>query len=310
VSARLAVTVLVGAMGLAGCGGTAPVDPPAVAESVVERSAPDDSPVSSESTPASTHLPNQPGDTPAEPATDVVAAKSEVQRPVWLGRRALPLRGDGFGEVLATPPELVNRRLPTIDLMPAPDGREFTATAAPVPDDVAARSTWTPQCPVALDELAYLTVSFWGFDDRPHTGELLVHTSVADSVVDVFRRLYEARFPIEQMRIVAAEELDAPPTGDGNNTTAFACRPIRGGTRWSQHAYGLAIDVNPFHNPYHKGGLVLPELASAYLDRGWLRPGMVVAGDVVTEAFAAIGWMWGGDWQRSKDWMHFSLTGR
>ena len=65
-----------------------------------------------------------------------------------------------------------------------------------------------------------------------------------------------------------ADELDAPPTGDGNNTGAFACRPTRGATSYSQHAYGLAIDVNPFQNPYVKGDLVLPELASSYLERG------------------------------------------
>ena len=65
---------------------------------------------------------------------------------------------------------------------------------------------------------------------------------------------------------------------------------------WSEHAYGRAIDINPFHNPYERGDVVLPELASAYLDRGNVRPGMIVAGDAVTQAFAAIGWGWGGEW--------------
>jgi hypothetical protein len=82
-----------------------------------------------------------------------------------------------------------------------------------------------------------------------------------------------------------------------------------GSGNWSQHAFGLAIDVNPFHNPYLKGDLVLPELASTYLDRANVRPGMVERGDVVYDAFAAIGWGWGGEWNSLYDWMHFSQNG-
>ena len=76
------------------------------------------------------------------------------------------------------------------------------------------------------------------------------------------------------------------------------------------HAYGLAIDVNTFHNPYVKGDLVLPELATAYLDRSNVRPGMILPGDAVVEAFAAMGWEWGGEWNTLKDYMHFSENGR
>jgi hypothetical protein len=169
--------------------------------------------------------------------------------------------------------------------------------------------TWTPRCPVALRDLRYVTVAFWGFDRRPHTGELVLHERVARDVVGVFRRLYRERFPIEQMRLVTTADLRAPPTGDGNNTAALVCRPVRGGDEWSAHAYGLAVDVNPFQNPYRNGDLVLPELASAYLDRGWRRPGMVRPGGVVVDAFARIGWSWGGDFDSVIDPMHFSATG-
>ena len=105
--------------------------------------------------------------------------------------------------------------------------------------------------------------------------------------------------------------MSAPPTGDGNDTASFACRPSTGSTTtWSRHAYGLAIDVNPFHNPYVKGAVVLPELATAYLDRGNVRPGMIVSNDVVVRAFRSIGWEWGGDWKTLKDYQHFSDNGR
>jgi hypothetical protein len=239
-------------------------------------------------------------------ATEPLAAS----RPGWLGMRELPRRGDGFGQAQPTPEELVDRRLPPPEHLPPPASDDFEATIVPVSDDVLERSTWSSSCPVGRDELRYVTVAFRGFDDRSHTGELLVHHSAAEELVDVFEALYEARFPIEEMRIVTPEELDAPPTGDGNNTTAFVCRPGVGGATWSEHAFGLAVDVNPFHNPYVRGDLVLPELAGAYLDRDDHRPGMIQPGDVVTESFASIGWGWGGTWRSSTDWMHFSANGR
>jgi hypothetical protein len=170
-------------------------------------------------------------------------------------------------------------------------------------------ATWKPGCPVGLADLRYVTVSFRGFDGRPHTGELVVNQRVATAVVSVFARLYRARFPIEEMRLVTTADLEAHPTGDGNNTAAFVCRAARKQTRWSAHAYGLAVDVNPFQNPYRRGDLVLPELAGAYLDRDRRRPGMVRPGDAVTAAFAGLGWTWGGTWRTPKDFMHFSATG-
>ena len=243
---------------------------------------------------------------PPPPAPTTTAA------PAWVvGATPLPLRPDGFGQVLPTPPVLVDRRLPTGSARPAPPRDEFEAAISPLSDEVVARMgrTWQPGCPVGLEELRYVTVTFWGFDGQHHTGELVVHRDVAEQVVQVFCELHRARFPIEEMRLVTDADLDAAPTGDGNNTAAFVCRPVRGGSSWSAHAYGKAVDVNPFHNPYRRGDLVLPELASAYLDRGDVRPGMVVDGDVVTRAFEAVGWHWGGRW-RSPDWMHFSASGR
>ena len=153
-------------------------------------------------------------------------------------------------------------------------------------------------------------MTYRGFDHARHSGEMLVNGSVAHDVVDVFRQLYDVRFPIESMGIARREDLDAPPTGDGNGTGSFACRPVRGGTEYSQHAYGLAVDLDPFQNPYHRGDVVLPELASSYLDRAWLRPGMITPDGPVVRAFASIGWEWGGTWSSLKDYQHFSLTGR
>ena len=170
--------------------------------------------------------------------------------------------------------------------------------------------TWSSGCPVPLSGLRHLRLSFHGFDGRPHTGELVVHASVAGDVLDVFGRLFAASYPIEEMRLPTTADLDAPPTGDGNNTVAYVCRNTIGATTLSAHAYGLAVDVNPFLNPYRKGDLVLPELASAYLDRSRHRPGMILRGGVVTRAFARVGWTWGGDFRSVWDPMHFSANGR
>ncbi len=236
-------------------------------------------------------------------------------RPDWLGTRILPREDDGFGQRLPTPPELIDRRLetPPLPFLPAPQpgDERFVAEITTVPDRVAERSTWNPACPVPLEVLRYVTVRFFGFDGRVHAGELIVHEDVAHDIVQVFAELHELRFPLEEVRVIRSEELDAPPTGDGNVTSAFVCRPVAGGTRWSEHAYGRAIDINPFHNPYVRGDVIIPELAGSYTDRDDVRPGMVVPGDAVTQAFTRIGWGWGGDWTGAAvDPMHFSVSGR
>ena len=279
------------------------------------------SPNGGEATPSTTPLPAASTTaqvvttiSPTVPTTTTIAVTtttiSPFARPDWLGTRLLPLRPDEFGEVQPTPVEFEDRQLETLDLLPPPTGEEYEATSGPIPPEVLARSSWVPECPVTLDDLVYLTMSHFGFDGRFHTGEMIVNATVADDVVEVFRQLHEARFAIEQMRVITIEEIDAHPTGDWNDTTSFVCRPAVGSSSWSQHAFGTGIDINPFHNPYLKGDLVLPELASAYLDRDDVRVGMIIAGDVATKAFSNIGWGWGGNWSSLKDWMHFSVSGR
>lgn len=228
-----------------------------------------------------------------------------------LGARPLPLRPDGLGVVRPTPAELVVRRYATVDLLPPPSDHRFHSSIGPVTESIRERmgETWSPACPVGLADLRYVTVSFRGFDGLPHTGELVVAASEAEDVVSVFAALFEADFPIEEMRLPTTADLEAHPTGDGNNTAALVCRSKVGGSSWSAHAYGLAIDVNPFNNPYQKGDVVLPELASSYLDRSWHRPGMIGPGSIAVREFARIGWSWGGGWTSLKDYQHFSATG-
>ncbi|MFP3913295.1 MAG: M15 family metallopeptidase [Actinomycetota bacterium] len=249
--------------------------------------------------------------TPPPPTTTSLALPEGVTDPPgWLGERPLPVDEEGEAVPQPTPPELVDRRFTTTDLLPPPPDDSFHSSIGSVPPEVAERSTWSEECPVDLEDLAYVTITFLGFDQEPHTGELMVAEAVAEDVVSVFRRLYEAEFPIEQMRITSPRDLEADPTGDGNVTAAFVCRPVTGGSGWSQHAYGLAIDINPFHNPYVRGDIVLPELAGAYADRDRDLPGMIHEGDPVTRAFDDIGWGWGGRWTSLDDPQHFSRNGR
>jgi D-alanyl-D-alanine carboxypeptidase-like protein len=278
---------------LAGCSTDAPVAEPPLPPSP----------------PAST--PTAPPPNPSPTPTATPTPESGTVPPSWLGTRPLPLRPDGYGQAQPTPPELDPRRFTLPDQLPALPGTGFASSIEAVPAEVLARSTWDPGCPVAADELSYVRLAFWGFDDRRHTGELLLNRSVAREVVTVFHRLYDERFPFEQLRITPRSELDAPPTGDGNDTGAFVCRPTTGSaSTYSQHAYGLAIDLNPFQNPYVKGDLVLPELASTYLDRDDVRPGMITPDSVVVRAFDEIGWTWGGTWSELLDFQHFSRNGR
>ncbi len=262
----------------------------------------------------------------AEPTATVTVTATPTETPTpspspspsptfsdWVvGAHALPPRPDGFGEIGPTPPQLRNRRLPTEDLLPPPADGRFHATVEPVTRAFVRRTdlAWKPGCPVPLADLRVLTMGFHGFDGGVHTGRLVVNASVADDVVGVFRTLFAAGFPLEQMTLATNAGLEAAPTGDGNETSAYACRPTTGATTWSAHAYGLAVDVNPFMNPYHKGDLVIPELASSYLDRSWRRPGMIFRDGVVWRAFHAVGWTWGGDFHSLKDLHHFSANGQ
>ena len=185
----------------------------------------------------------------------------------------------------------------------------FTGTVHPVGRDDLPHS-WRPGCPVGPAQLRLVRLSYWGFDRRVHVGALVVRDRVADDVVKVFRRLYSERFPIRRMRKVDAYRGSDDASMAADNTSAFNCRFVSGTRRWSQHAYGEAIDVNPVENPYLQGARVSPPAGRAYLDRSRARRGMAVEGGVLVRAFDSVGWKWGGRWTGSRDYQHFSTTGR
>lgn len=192
------------------------------------------------------------------------------------------------------------------------------ATIQPLPAPLKTQlkdGYWKSGCPVQLSQLRLLTVKHWGFDGKAHTGQLIVNQKAAAPLQRVFTKLYTLRFPIRHMRLSDAY----PPGGpipDTDITASFECRravpsPCSGGTasrNWSNHAYGLAIDINPSENPYVGCGMTRDPARLVYVNRTKLRPGMVTP--AVVAAFRSIGWGWGGSWTGdTKDYMHFSWNG-
>jgi hypothetical protein len=193
----------------------------------------------------------------------------------------------------------------------------LTTSVQPLPGQMHARLNgpfWRAGCPVPLSDLRLLTTKYWGFDARPHAGQLVVNERYAVQLAGVFERLYDLRFPIRHLTF--ADMYGRAHPADGDISGSFECRqavpsPCSGGTgtgTWSMHAYGLAIDLNPVENPYVGCGQSRDPKSRRYFDRSRLRKGMVTP--AVVRAFAAIGWGWGGSWSGStKDYMHFSSTG-
>jgi hypothetical protein len=164
--------------------------------------------------------------------------------------------------------------------------------------------SWRPGCPVPPADLRAVRISHVGYDGLAHEGTVIVHHSAAAPLVEVFDTLYRARFPLFAVRPVAELGGDDEASMAADNSSAFNCRPTAGGTGWSRHAYGLAVDLNPVENPY-VAERVLPPAGAAHLDRTRYHAGMIRPGDVVVTAFAKAGWRWGGEFRTLSDYQHF-----
>jgi hypothetical protein len=185
----------------------------------------------------------------------------------------------------------------------------FQASAATVTAAELGKS-WHAGCPVGPAQLRTLSLTYWGFDARPHQGALVVGAAVVPAVTQAFRTLFGEHFPIRTMIPISAFGASDPASTAADNTAGFNCRyaVANGPPQWSAHAYGEAIDINTVENPYVFNGQVLPSNATAYRVRSPYRPGMAVPGGQLVEAFAAVGWQWGGRWS-APDYQHFSSTG-
>lgn len=189
----------------------------------------------------------------------------------------------------------------------------FTVTVAPIDAVVAQRmipSSWRPGCPVPLEDLRYVRLSYMDPRGEEQLGEMVVHRDAVFAVAVAFKEMWDERFRITSMRLVDDFGGDDRASMAADNTSAFNCRMVAGGSRFSEHAYGRALDINPVENPYVSAGGVEPAAGAAFLDRGDVRPGMLVDASVPVSTFERMGWGWGGRWRSPVDYQHVSATGR
>lgn len=164
---------------------------------------------------------------------------------------------------------------------------------------------------IQLSDLRYVSVQHYGYDGKIKSGELVVNKKIAKKVVKIFYELYQEEYPIQQMKLIDCYDADDVKSMEANNTSAFNYRTVSGTTKLSNHAYGMAIDINPRINPYVKGNVVLPENGAAYKQRdvtkckGKYKSNMIHKGDTAYQIFTKYGFEWGGSWHSSQDYQHF-----
>ena len=162
---------------------------------------------------------------------------------------------------------------------------------------------------IQLEDLAFLQITYWGFDDKEHLGELIVNKKVAEEVAEIFKELHKEKFPIDKIRLIDEYDGQDDLSMADNNSSAFCYREIADSNgKLSNHGYGIAIDINPIQNPYVKNDTILPKEGEGYLDRNNIRKGMIVKGDPCYKAFKKRGWDWGGEWKSLKDFQHFEIN--
>lgn len=181
-------------------------------------------------------------------------------------------------------------------------------TAEPIPPHIAQQimgSSFHPHTPFGMEELAYLTLTHVNFEGERTEGHMIVAAAIAEEVLDIFRDIYAAQFPIARIRLIDYyNALDYYSMAD-NNSVGFNFRTIAGTNVISRHGLGMAIDINPIQNPYIRGNTIWPAAGVDYVDRTNVRPGMIIPGDAVYTAFISRGWIWGGHWTSPIDYHHF-----
>lgn len=191
------------------------------------------------------------------------------------------------------------------------NGQVFTSVE--MPDSIWHRMqgrSYPQGCEVPRSDLRYLELSYVDFEGHEHLGQMVCNRHIADDLLYIFRRLYEARYPIASMRLIDDYGADDARSMAANNTSCFCYRRVAGSTALSKHSRGMAVDVNPLYNPcvYVRSGRVLPPEGRAYAhgrDRRKDIPGKIDATDLCYRLFVSRGFRWGGAWRSLKDYQHF-----
>lgn len=186
--------------------------------------------------------------------------------------------------------------------------------AEPVSDELFARMqgrSFNEPSPVKREDLRHLVVLYVDFEGRSSWGDIVCNKAIAQDLLEIFRELYKASYPIESIRLIDDFDGDDEASMRANNTSCFNVRPVSGDrSKVSDHAYGLAIDINPFFNPYVRTRdgrtKIEPAGAEIYADRSWDFPYKIERGDLCWRLFREHGFVWGGGWATMKDYQHFT----
>lgn len=209
----------------------------------------------------------------------------------------------------------MKRILLTLTIFLTPILAEFQGAIYPIDTHIQSRmmhgNSWQAGCPVAIDDLRYLQMTYIDFDGVEQMGELIVHQTVANEMVAIFGELYSIGYPIRQMRLVSDFNGNDWQSIEADNTSAFNCRQATGSKKWSRHAYGKAVDINPLENPYisrkgyisHKASL--PYRKRVHRNSSAADRAILLREDLATQIFKRYGYFWGGDWRTIKDYQHF-----
>ena len=168
-------------------------------------------------------------------------------------------------------------------------------------------------CSVPLDDLRYLSLLYNDFNGDTQTGEMICNKTIAEDLLEIFYELYQNGYQIESIKLIDEYNGDDTASMLANNTSCFNYRVVEGTTRLSNHAKGLAIDLNPFYNPYityNKDGSIniSPEGSEAYADRSSSFPYKIDENDLAYKLFKEHGFTWGGNWNSVKDYQHFERS--
>lgn len=197
------------------------------------------------------------------------------------------------------------------------EGTDNLFYAEEISDEVFARmqgKSYKEDCTVPREELRYVRVLHYGFDGETHVGELVVNRKIADKAVEIFRQLYNISYPIKKMKLIDDYDANDESSMADNNCSAFNYRTISFTNRLSNHAKGMAIDINPRYNPYIKmvNGALNCEPANGwdYVDRDKEFDYKIDHDDPCFQIFTQYGFSWGGDWTDRKDYQHFEMLER
>lgn len=170
--------------------------------------------------------------------------------------------------------------------------------------------SYPENCSIPREDLRFLQLSHYGFDKKEYLGQMVCNRLIAEDMIYIFRKLYEARYPIARMRLI--DEYDACDFESmaDNNTSCFCYRTVAGSKQLSKHSMGMAVDINPLYNPcfYVRSGKVLPSEGKDFVHNRELRkdiPGMIDKNDLCYRLFTSRGFRWGGNWRSLKDYQHF-----